>query len=65
LKLELESFLIFRINGIKKQDKMLIDIVVVVVNQKLITANDQMRERVACIVLKHSPVEQFHNLISP
>ena len=44
---------------------MLIDIVIVVVDQKLITANDSMREPGVCIVLKNSPVDQFHNLISP
>ena len=42
---------------------MLIDIVIVAVDQKLITANDSMREPGVCIVLKHSPVDQFHNLI--
>ena len=44
---------------------MPIDIVIVAVDQKLITANDSMREPGVCIVLKHSPVDQFHNLISP
>ena len=62
MKLELKSFLIFRNNVLMKQDKLLIDIVVVV-DQKLITANALMNEPGVCIVLRHSPVDQFHNLI--
>jgi hypothetical protein len=42
---------------------LLLILLFVVVDQKLITANDTIREPGTCIVLKHSPVDQFHNFI--
>ena len=52
---------------IKKQENLLLIIVVVVCCCCFIsiTANDKIDEPVVCIVLKHSPDDQFHNLMVP